>query len=120
MAKIVIVENDKDIGPLMEQLLLLEGHQVIWISDPSQAMESIRRHRPALVYLDLRLGGQMDGFAVLRQIRAELDTPVLMSSGLDMERECLRAGANGFLFKPFDFTELLEAVNRVLAGSEAG
>lgn len=110
MAKIVIVENDTDIAPLLEQLLLMEGHQPILVYDPTEAMGVIHGERPDLIYLDVRLTPTIDGFAVLKQIRAESKVPVLMSSGLDVEDQCLQAGANAFLLKPFDFADLIEGV----------
>jgi len=120
MATIVIVENDLDIGPLMEQLLLLEGHKPILVADPAEAMEVIRREMPDLIYLDVRLTEEIDGFAVLREVRAETDTPVLMCSGLDVETKCLEEGANAFLLKPFDFNDLLDGVKRAFANGAAG
>lgn len=119
MAKIVIVENDTDIAPLLEQLLLLEGHEPILVSDPIQAMSVIRQERPSLIYLDVRLTPQIDGFEILRQIRAESPVPVLMSSGLDVEQRCLQSGADAFLLKPFDFADLLEGVKRATTGRDA-
>ena len=117
MAKIVIVENDSDIAPLLEQLLLLEGHQPVLVYDPVEAMEVIRREQPGLVYLDVRLTPTVDGFAVLEQIRSESDVPVLMSSGLDVGDRCLRAGANAFLLKPFDFQDLMAGVKEAMGST---
>jgi DNA-binding response OmpR family regulator len=119
MAKIVIVENDEDIAPLLQQLLELEGHSTVLIKDPGKAASTIRKERPALVYLDVRLTEDIDGFDVLEEIRAEKnEVPVLMCSGLDVEDECLRAGADAFMLKPFDFNDLLESVKRALGGAE--
>mgnify|MGYP001111596826 FL=1 len=116
MAKIVIVENDRDIAPLVEKLLELEGHKPILVADPLRAVDTVVREKPDLVYLDVRLVPQMDGFMVLRQIRSKMQVPVLMCSGLDVELKCLAAGANAFLLKPFDFQDLIEAVKRALKG----
>jgi len=115
MACVVVVENDPDIGPLLVQLLALEGHRPVLVMDPQQALATVRAEQPDLVYLDVRLTPQLDGFALLEQIRAESAVPVLMCSGLDLERRCLAAGANAFLLKPFDFTDLLGGIARALA-----
>jgi len=116
MAKIIIVENDRDIAPLVEKLLELEGHQPILVANPLQAAAITWREKPDLVYLDVRLLPEMDGFAVLKQIRSRMQVPVLMCSGLDVEHKCLKAGANAFLLKPFDFQDLMDAVKRALKG----
>ena len=120
MAKIVIVENDKDIAPLLQQLLGLEGHTTVLVDDPQEAVATIQREMPALVYLDVRLTEEIDGFDVLEEMQATMDTevPVLMCSGLDVEDECLRAGASAFMLKPFDFNDLLESMKRALQGAK--
>jgi len=118
VAKIVIVENDADIAPLVQKLLEFEGHQAILVQEPREAAAVVWREKPDLVYLDVRLTAELDGFAILRQIRSKLDAPVLMCSGLSLEHQCLEAGANAFLLKPFDFCELMEGINRAMANSE--
>ncbi len=118
MATVVVVENDLDIGPLLEQLLVLEGHRVVLVKDPRQAMDAFHAAEPDLVYLDVRLTEKLDGFAVLRQLRAESQVPVLMCSGLDLESECLAAGADVFLLKPFDFGDLLDGVSKALGAKQ--
>ena len=117
MANVVVVENDPDIGPLLEQLLLLEGHRAVLVMDPQQALATVRAQQPDLVYLDVRLAAGLDGFGILEQIRSESQVPVLMCSGLDLEPKCLAAGANAFLLKPFDFADLLASVSEALGTS---
>ncbi len=118
MAKIVIVENDTDIAPLVQKLLEFEGHQAILVQEPREAAAVVWREKPDLVYLDVRLTAELDGFAILRQIRSRLDVPVLMCSGLSLEQKCLDAGANAFLLKPFDFRELMDGIKRATASSK--
>jgi two-component system response regulator len=74
--------------------------------------------QPAVVLLDLKLP-RMDGFGVLRQIRADARTqcvPVVMltSSREDEDvLECYRLGANSYVHKPLDFTEFVSAVRQL-------
>ena len=117
MAKIVIVENDTDIAPLLENLLSFEGHQTVTVTNPARALATIRAENPAMVYLDVSLSPSIDGFMVLKQLRAESNVPVMMCSGFDVEDRCLKAGANAFLLKPFAFDDLIAGVNRALQGS---
>jgi DNA-binding response OmpR family regulator len=112
MAKVVIVENDRDIAPLVEKLLELEGYTPLVVADPMMAAETIWREKPVVVYLDVRLTPDVDGFAILKAVRNKSDVPVLMCSGLNIEQKCLNAGANAFLLKPFDFHDLLDGIKR--------
>jgi DNA-binding response OmpR family regulator len=116
MAKVVIVENDQDIAPLVEKLLELEGHQTLVVGEPSLVAETVAREKPDVIYLDVRLTPDMDGFAVLQAIRNEMSVPVLMCSGLSIEQKCLNAGADAFLLKPFDFQDLLDGIKRAMSG----
>lgn len=74
--------------------------------------------QPAVVLLDLKLP-RMDGFGVLRNIRADARTqcvPVVMltSSREDEDvLECYRLGANSYVHKPLDFTEFVSAVRQM-------
>jgi two-component system response regulator len=74
--------------------------------------------QPAVVLLDLKLP-RMDGFGVLRQMRADARTqciPVVMltSSREDEDViECYRLGANSYVHKPLDFTEFVSAVRQM-------
>ena len=74
--------------------------------------------QPAVVLLDLKLP-RMDGFGVLRQMRADVRTqcvPVVMltSSREDEDViECYRLGANSYVHKPLDFTEFVSAVRQM-------
>jgi two-component system response regulator len=74
--------------------------------------------QPAVVLLDLKLP-RMDGFGVLRNIRADARTqcvPVVMltSSREDQDvLECYRLGANSYVHKPLDFTEFVGAVRQM-------
>jgi DNA-binding response OmpR family regulator len=117
MAKIVIVENDTDIAPLLEQLLAFEGYETVIVTNPLRAMDIIRAEEPAMVYLDVSLSPSVDGFMVLKLLRAESDVPVMMCSGFDVEDRCLAEGANAFLLKPFAFEDLIAGVNEAMQGS---
>ena len=106
------MENDRDIAPLVEKLLELEGYQALVVGDPKLVAEIVWREKPDVVYLDVRLTPEMDGFGVLQEIRSKMSVPVLMCSGLNIEQKCLNAGADAFLLKPFDFQDLLDGIKR--------
>jgi len=85
-------------------------------SDGAQALRRWRADRPDLVILDLGLPS-LDGFEVLRQIRGDSETPVLVLTGRRDAQDILRAfnlGTDDFMPKPFEFRELVARVRAVL------
>ena len=121
MARIFVVDDDRTMVGLLLTLLQLEGHEVEAEDPQEDLLERLRAARPDVILMDVHLR-QADGIAILRQLRNDrllLGVPVIMTSGLDMERECLAAGADSFLMKPYDPSELTELV-RGLAASRQG
>jgi CheY-like chemotaxis protein len=121
MARIFVVDDDRTMVGLLLTLLQLEGHEVEAEDPQEDLLERLRASRPDVILMDVHLR-QADGIAILRQLRNDrllLGVPVIMTSGLDMERECLAAGADSFLMKPYDPSELTELV-RGLAASRQG
>ena len=120
MSRIVYVDDDSTISAMVARILRRrEGFEVSLASDIESAMTVIRADAPDLVISDLRLGTDDAGDIVL-QLRAEAATravPVLIVSGdhdASTRERLLAAGANGFLAKPFEFSELLAAVDGLL------
>jgi two-component system, OmpR family, response regulator len=125
---IVVVEDDAASLDLMRDILEAEaGCAVAPCRDASAACDVVRRARPDLVILDLLFAGQELGWTVLEQFRGDPATaaiPVLVCSAfgrtLREHRERLdRHGVRG-LAKPFELDQLLEAVERELAGRGSG
>ena len=93
-------------------LLEIEGYEVV--QTPSRQplgdlLQSIHKEQPDLILLDVHLHDG-SGLEVLRRVRADASvarTRVVMTSGMDMQDECLAAGADAFLLKPFMPDELL-------------
>jgi len=121
MARIFVVDDDRTMVGLLQTLLQLEGHEVEAEGPQDDLLERLRAAQPDVILMDVHLR-QADGIAILRQLRNDrlcLGVRVIMTSGLDMERECLAAGADSFLMKPYDPSELTELV-RGLAASRQG
>ena len=77
---ILIVEDDKKTASLVALYLEREGFQTVLAPDGLQALELAKRHKPALVILDLMLP-RLDGWEVCRQLRRTSDVPILMLTG---------------------------------------
>jgi CheY-like chemotaxis protein len=106
-ARILIVEdNEANLG-LVRYLLQFHGYPTLEATDGDIAVEMARTERPDIILCDLQMPG-MDGFGVLRAIRADPNLaalPVLAVTALSMpgDRESvLAAGFDGYLAKPID------------------
>lgn len=122
--KLFVVEDEAKMARLLERGLREEGHQVDLAANGRDALEQAIDVGYDVIILDWSLPG-MDGVSVLRRWRERgLKTPVLLltARGTVGERVTgLRAGADDYLVKPFDFEELvarLEALFRRGAGQE--
>ncbi|MGD0611721.1 MAG: response regulator [Anaerolineales bacterium] len=114
MLKVLLAEDDDTMVSLLKTLLGMEGFQVATLMDQKgDPLETIRREKPDVVLLDIYLGDR-NGLELLRQIRLSPDLKkvrVLMTSGIDRTEECLSAGADGFLLKPFMPEDLIHKLN---------
>ncbi len=106
--RILVVEDDPDVGDAVLRRLRRDGHAVDWQRD-GQGAEEVLRYQPyELIVLDIGLP-RRDGFALLKGLRARGDrTPVLMltaRSEIEDRVGALDLGADDYLPKPFDFRE---------------
>jgi CheY-like chemotaxis protein len=119
MPKIMLAEDDQTMVTLLETLLGMEGYQVVSLGGYDDVFEAVRRDRPDILLLDVHLPNA-SGLDVLAQLRAHAETKdlsVVMTSGLNVEEECMESGANGFLLKPYMPDDLLDILKRNLDNS---
>jgi two-component system KDP operon response regulator KdpE len=121
---VLVVEDDDATRTALRRDLTARGVEVIEAPDGRTALQRWEARRPDLVLLDLGLP-DMEGVRVLRRIRSEATTPVVILSARDEERtkiEALEAGADDYVTKPFSTGELqarMRAVMRRSAGPAA-
>ena len=117
MARIVlIVEDDPNIADLLHLYLEKEGYETQIAPDGGKAVEMFRSLQPELVLLDVMLP-VMDGWEVLKTIRQESKTPVIMltAKGETGDKIAgLKMGADDYVVKPFEAKEVLARVEAVL------
>jgi two-component system phosphate regulon response regulator PhoB len=123
--RILVVDDEPDIVALVAYHLAKNGYRVSTASSGTEALESARRDRPALVVLDLMLPG-MSGYDVLEQLRAGDATRSVAVLMLTARREepdriqGLSLGADDYLTKPFSPQELVLRVGAILRRLGAG
>ncbi len=119
LARIYLVEDDDNIRKLICYALSKEGHDIAGFPTPSEFWEEYRLSKPELILLDIMLPEE-DGLSILKKVRAESDTPVIMltAKGSEFDKVTgLDLGADDYITKPFGMTELSSRVRAVLRRS---
>lgn len=120
--RLLLVEDDVALGEGIHQALSREGYTVDWVKDGASALHALLSEVFDLAILDLGLP-RLDGLAVLRRLRESGSAlPVLILTARDATEDRiagLDAGADDYLIKPFDLSEL-EARLRALLRRSAG
>jgi two-component system, OmpR family, response regulator MprA len=116
-ARVLVVEDDPDIGDVVRRSLRREGYDVRLAADGVEALDEAAVFEPDAVVLDLGLP-KMDGIQVSERLRSGGgDVPILMLTArdsVDSRVEGLDAGADDYLVKPFDLEELHARVRALL------
>ena len=121
--RILVVDDDKKILEQIRKLLSREGYAVEIDSDGKSAIKRVIQFEPDLVVLDISFpapehGGEpFDGIEVLRQLRGEFETSVLMLSSTSVgavKVMALTMGADDYMTKPFDSNEFIARVKAIL------
>jgi DNA-binding response OmpR family regulator len=123
MASLLVVEDDVQIGRLLESALRANGHRVTWARRGDDALNSAADQPYDLVLLDLGLP-DLDGVHVARELRAcQPDCVIVMLTARRDEMDVvvgLEAGADDYLTKPFGLAELLARVRAHLRRASGG
>jgi DNA-binding response OmpR family regulator len=120
--KILIVDDNADTRLVLSARLRSNNYDVALAADTYQAVSVARAANPNLILLDIGLPGG-NGFIVLERLKALAtlsSTPVIIMSSeerQDVEVKAIEAGAEAFLQKPIDHTELLATIRSVLGES---
>lgn len=116
MSKILIVEDEAQIARFVELELIHEGNSVDKAQDGREGLDKALTNDYDLILLDVMLPG-INGFEVLRRVRAKKDTPVILLTARDavMDKVSgLDAGADDYITKPFAIEELLARIRVAL------
>ncbi len=114
--KVLVIDDEENIGALVRSYLSKEGFQVDVATDGPAGLAKARALKPDVVLLDIMLPG-MDGIEVLRQLRSESSVYVLMLTAKAEETDKvvgLSMGADDYLTKPFSPRELAVRIRAIL------
>lgn len=113
MTKVLIIEDDLSMRSLLKTLLEIENFQVnvLEVNNEMDLVAQIHNSDADVILMDVNLKST-DGLTILRQIHRDVPEQkkyrVIMTSGEDRKQECLMAGADEFLLKPYMPVDLIQ------------
>jgi CheY-like chemotaxis protein len=116
---ILIVEDDPKSLTLTRDLLKISGYTTIEATDGKQGVELAKSAKPDLILMDIMMP-KMDGYTACKAIKADEATrkiPVVMLTAVGYElnkKLASQLGADGYVTKPFDRQELMDAISPFL------
>lgn len=121
--KILAVDDEKHIVRLVQITLEKEGYELITASNGREALEKVASEQPDLVVMDVMMP-EMDGLEALAKLKDDPETshiPVIMLTAKAQDSDVFRgwqSGADLYLTKPFNPSELVTFVRRIFATDE--
>ena len=117
MQKIIVIEDEPQMLKNMLTILELEGYDALGAENGEQGLAAIQAHQPGLIFCDIMMPG-LDGYSVLREIRAQPATasiPLIFLTARGEKNDMqtgLAMGAEGSLTKPVVLNDLLSVVRK--------
>lgn len=118
MADVVVVDDDEDVGWLLQEVLEGQGHAVRWAHDGEEGLKLLRERLPDLAVVDVEMP-KLDGPGMayrmfVHNVGLENIPIVLVSGVFDLRRLATRVGTPYFLSKPFDADDFERMTRRAL------
>jgi CheY-like chemotaxis protein len=114
--KIMLVDDDRTMRTILKTLLEIENYEVVlWNGQPgSDILAQAHDEQPDIILLDVYLR-EINGIDILRKLRSDsllAPTRVIMTSGSPVKDDCILAGANAFLMKPYMPDDLIRLLRQ--------
>ena len=111
---VLVVDDDPAIRDMLSDFLGMEGYSVVTASDGLEGLRAFEKCTPSIVLLDMRMPN-LDGWGFVGKLRERgIKVPILaVTASRCPERWAEDIGADGYLAKPFDLTQLLAAIERI-------
>ena len=118
MKKILIVEDDVNLGTPLAGALEMQNYQVEYLTNDEQVMERFQKFQPDIVILDIMLNGILDGFEIAKLIRNKNNTPILFTTSRD-GNEDFKTGLSientDYVRKPYKLMEVMMRLDNLLS-----
>lgn len=117
--RILAIDDSPTIRGLVGRALRTAGFEVFTASDGIEGLGTLGDADPHLIITDVNMP-RMDGFGVIEGVRASVEyasVPILVlttESGADLKARARKAGATGWIVKPFEDDQLVATINKVL------
>lgn len=123
MAKVLVIDDDRDTMRILEAKLTDAGYQVLQAADGKEGLEKAKQVRPDLILLDVMMP-ELDGLSVLQHLKFDTLTDkipvvIMTAKGEKMQKLFTMEGAVAYLTKPFVFSELLDELKKCLGKKES-
>ncbi len=109
MKRILLVEDDVNLGTTLAGALEMQDYQVEYLTNDKKALEKFQEFKPDIVILDVMLNGVLDGFEIAKLIRLENNTPILFTTSRDENidfKTGLSIGNSDYVRKPYKLMEV--------------
>jgi len=116
MKKILIIDDDKELAMITQDMLEDYGYEVECVPSAGEAFATLRQKAFALVILDINLPDET-GFEVCKELRSVSDVPIIFCSARTSETDRVKGldiGGDDYLPKPYSLRELLSRVNSLM------
>lgn len=114
---ILVIDDEIAVCSLMKEFLGSSGYDVAVAYDGLEGLSKIKERMPGLVFLDLKMP-RMNGFELMEAVREiNPDLPIVIISAIwnkEVEEDCLKKGARGFIRKPIKLEELEQFADQLL------
>jgi len=118
MKRILIVEDDVNLGTPLAGALEMQNYQVEYLTNDEQVMGKFHEFKPDIVILDIMLNGILDGFDIAKLIRNENNTPILFTTSRD-GNEDFKSGLSientDYVRKPYKLMEIMMRLDNLLS-----
>jgi DNA-binding response OmpR family regulator len=117
MKKILVVEDDLNLGTALVGFLEMQKHEVNYVNNGDEAVSEFQRFQPDLVTLDVVLNCSVDGFEIAKQIRKISDVPIIFTTSRDGNEDYETGFGitnSDYVRKPYRLVELLLRINKMI------